>query len=92
MMQFGGSMELSMTKLLEKAITELRRLPASDQDEVAAHVLELIAATDLVPSVKATAIGRSKDILRYGTPDANLDNILTVDDVHAWASSTIDGR
>jgi hypothetical protein len=85
-------MEGSMTKLLEKAISELRQVRASEQDEVAAHVLELIAAFDTEPNLKATVIGRSKDVLRYGSPDADLDNLLTVDDIQSWASSTIDGH
>ena len=81
-----------MTKLLDKAIAELHKLPILKQDEVAACVLELVAAADTMSVLKAPVIGRSKDLVRYGSPDADLDNLLTVDDIQSWTWSTIDGR
>jgi len=35
-----------MTELLEKAIAEARRLPAAEQDEIAAMIMMITAATD----------------------------------------------
>lgn len=40
----GGNQEARMTKLLERAMEQVSKLPASDQDAVAAIVLEELAS------------------------------------------------
>jgi hypothetical protein len=37
---YGGAMELPMTQLMEKAVAELRNLPATEQDAMATLILE----------------------------------------------------
>jgi predicted transcriptional regulator len=76
-----------MTRLIEKAIQQLRDLPKEQQDAVAARVLEIIADrdpwADLPPEVQASQLAAIKEGL------AALDSGDVVDQsaIDAWVDS-----